>query len=84
MFGKRINCHDIRFLGLYKPRRQVRGEGVAEMSTLLNNGCKIKVSTKRGGGSKMPRILSTWFVHALFIRNPPSKIRAWHTFWRLP
>ena len=24
--------------GMYKPRRQVRGEGVAEMSTLLNNG----------------------------------------------
>ena len=33
------------------------------MSTLLNKNYLVKVSTKGGGGSKMPQILSTWFVH---------------------
>ena len=37
---------------VYKPRRQVRGEGVAEMPTLLNNGYWVKMSTKWGGGIK--------------------------------
>ena len=32
------------------------------MSTLLNNCYFVKVSTK-GKGSKIPQILSTWFVH---------------------
>ena len=50
---------------MYKPRRQLRGEGgVAQMSTLLNKSYLVKVSTKGGGGSKMPQILSTWFVHS--------------------
>ena len=48
---------------VYKPRRQVRGRGVAQMSTLLNKSYLVKVSTKGRGGSKMPQILSTWFVH---------------------
>ena len=34
------------------------------MSTLLNKSYLVKVSTKGGGGSKMPQILSTWFVHS--------------------
>ena len=51
---------------LYKPHRQVKGEGVAQMSTLLNKSYLVKVTTKGGGGSKMPQILSTWFVHSPF------------------
>ena len=39
---------------VYKPRRQVRGRGVAQMSTLLNKSYLVKVSTKEEGGSKMP------------------------------
>ena len=35
-----------------KPRRQVRGEGVAQMSTVLNKSYMVKVSTKGGGGVK--------------------------------
>ena len=34
---------------MYKPRRQVKGEGVAQMSTLLNKSYLVKVSTKGGG-----------------------------------
>ena len=34
------------------------------MSTLLNKSYLVKVSTKGGGGSTMPQILSTWFVHS--------------------
>ena len=34
------------------------------MSTLLNKSYLVKVSTKGEGGSKMPQILSTWFVHS--------------------
>ena len=34
------------------------------MSTLLNKSYLVKVSTKGGGGSKIPQILSTWFVHS--------------------
>ena len=37
---------------MYKPRRQVKGEGVAQMSTLLNKSYLVKVSTKGGGGVK--------------------------------
>ena len=37
---------------VYKPRRQVRGEGVAQMSTLLNKSYLVKGSTKGGGGVK--------------------------------
>ena len=33
---------------VYKPRRQV-GEGVAQMSTLLNKSYLVKVSTEREG-----------------------------------
>ena len=34
------------------------------MTTTLNNSYLVKVSTQGGGGSKLPKILSTWFVHA--------------------
>ena len=41
------------------------GEGVAQMSTLLNNCYLVNKSVyKVGGGQKYPQILSTWFVHA--------------------
>ena len=36
---------------MYKPRRQVRGKGVAQMSTLLYKSYLVKVS-KNEGGSK--------------------------------
>ena len=57
------------------------------MSTLLNKGYLVKVSTKGGGGSKMPQILSTWFVQlytpppihefsnpSIFVKNPDFSI----------
>ena len=37
--------------------------GVAQMTTIINNSYLVKVSTW-GGGSKLPKILPTWFVHA--------------------
>ena len=40
---------------VYKPRRQVRGRGVAQISTLLNKSYFVKVSTKGGGGQKCPK-----------------------------
>ena len=49
--------------GVYKPRGQTGGRGVAKMTTALNNSYLVKVSIG-GGGSKLPKILSTWFVHA--------------------
>ena len=38
--------------GVYKPRGQMRGKGVAQMTTTLNNSYQVKVSTylHRGGG----------------------------------
>ena len=52
------------------------------MSTILNKSYLVKVSTKGGGGSKMPQILSTWFVHSPYvvylvqvIRSEIKKIR---------
>ena len=50
-------------LGLLHRRKRAHCGGVAEMSTLLNNGYYVKVSTK-GEGVKIPKFLSTWFVHA--------------------
>ena len=49
--------------GVYKPRGQTRGRGVAQMTTTLNNGYLVKVSTNGGGRSKLSKILFTWFVH---------------------
>ena len=39
------------------------------MTTTLNNSYLVKVSTLGGGGSKLPKILSTWFVHAPFVHT---------------
>ena len=41
---------------VYKPRRLVRGRGVAQMSTLLNKSYLVKVSTKGEGGLKCPKL----------------------------
>ena len=38
------------------------GRGVCQMSILLHKPYLVKLSTKGGGGSKMPKILSTWFM----------------------
>ena len=46
---------------LYKLRRQQRER------ELLNNDYLVKVSTKGGGESKIPKILSTWFVHIPYV-----------------
>ena len=40
---------------VYKPCRQLRGRGVAQMSTLLNKSYLVKVSTKGEGGQKCPK-----------------------------
>ena len=39
------------------------GGGVVQMTTTLNNSYSVKVSIG-GRGLKLPKILSTWFVHA--------------------
>ena len=54
--------------GVYKPRGQTRERGVAQMTTPLNNSYLVKVSTL---GSKLPKILSTWFVHGTLGISPP-------------
>ena len=38
------------------------GGGVCQMSILLHKPYLVKLSTKGEGGSKMPKILSTWFM----------------------
>ena len=40
--------HKAKFGNMYKPRGQTRGEGVAQMTTILNNSYLVKIST--GGG----------------------------------
>ena len=39
---------------MYKPRREVKGEGGTEMSTLPNKGYLINVFTKGEGGQNAP------------------------------
>ena len=36
--------------------------GVCQMSILLHKPYLVKLSTKGGGGSKLSKILSTWFM----------------------
>ena len=50
---------------VYKPRRQVRGEGASQMSTLLNKSYYfVKVSTKgEGEGQNAPN--SAYVVYTL-------------------
>ena len=44
-------------MAVYKPRRQLRGGGVAQMSTLLNKCYLVKMSTKGGGGQNTPNFV---------------------------
>ena len=42
--------------GIHKPRGQLRGEGVSEMTILLHKPYLVKVTTKGGvGGQKSPK-----------------------------
>ena len=45
---------------IHKPRGQLRG--VSQMTILLHKSYLIKVTTKGGGGSKIPKNLTTWFM----------------------
>ena len=65
---------------VHKPHRQVRGEGVAQMSTVPNKSYIVKGSTKGGGGSKMPQILSTWFVHSPYTNPSPLALNFFEIF----
>ena len=40
----------------------VEGEGVSQITILLHKPYLVKVNTKGGGGSKIPKILTTWFM----------------------
>ena len=48
---------------IHKPRGQLRGMGVSQMTILLHKPYLVKVTTKGGGGSKIPEILTTWFMN---------------------
>ena len=61
------------FGGMYKPRRQMRGEGVAQMSTLLNKSYLVKVYTK-GDPLQILQILSMCFVHSSLLFEPAAGI----------
>ena len=46
----------------YKPRGQLRGRGVSQMSILLQMPYLVKVTTKGDEGvSKIPKKFETWF-----------------------
>ena len=47
---------------IHKPRGQLRGRGVSQMAILSQKPYLVKVTTKGGGGSKIPKILTTWFM----------------------
>ena len=46
----------------HKPRRQLRGEGVSQMTILLLKSYFINWITKGRRGSKIPKKLTTWFM----------------------
>ena len=48
------NCHLYMSGGVYKPRGQIMGEGVAQM-TKTHNSYLVKVSTYGGGGQNCPK-----------------------------
>ena len=48
---------------MHKPRSQLRGEGVSQMSTLYYNSYLVKVAMKGGGGVKIFKKVATWFVY---------------------
>ena len=55
---------------MYKPRRQVRGEGVAQMSTLFYKGYLVKsVYEGGGGGQKCPKFC----LRGLYTAPNPKK-----------
>ena len=52
---------------IHKPRGQLKGEGggaggLSQMTILLHKHYFVKVTTKGGGGSKIPKKLTTWFM----------------------
>ena len=55
----------VRFVcgGACKPRGQRTGSEVVQTTSILSNFYLVKVSTSKGGVKKLPKILSTWFVH---------------------
>ena len=44
-----------------KPREQLRGRGVCQMTILLHKSYLVKVTKK--GGQKYPKNLTTWFMN---------------------
>ena len=66
MVTKKLTFCDLNFkkelLGdIHKPRGQLRGED-SLMTILLHIPYLVKVTTKEGGGSKIPKILTMWFM----------------------
>ena len=66
-FGKRLgtllNSRSLHIFGvIHKPRGHLRGD--SQMTILLHKLYLIKGTTKGGGegGSKIPQILTTWFM----------------------
>ena len=54
----------------HKPRGQLGGErGVSQMTILLHKPYLVKVTTKGGGGSKISKNLTTWFMDDPFSIN---------------
>ena len=49
--------------GIHKPRGQLRGVGVSQMTILLLKPYFVKVTKKGGGGSIIPKKMTTWFMN---------------------
>ena len=52
---------------IHKPRGQLRGEGVSQMTILLHKPYLVKVTKK--GGPKIPKKLTIWFMNDLIIKS---------------
>ena len=55
--------HVINYGGIHKPRGQLRGRGVSQMTILLHKPELIRVQEEEiGEGVKNAKNLSTWFI----------------------
>ena len=68
MYGMYGLLNDIQFCittpgGLHKPRGQLRGGGVSQMTISYHKPYLVEVTTNVEGDAKIPKILTTWFMN---------------------
>ena len=59
-WGRKMNGDEIPPGDIHKPRGQLRGRGVSQMTILFIQALFSK--SDHEGGSKIPKILTTWFM----------------------